>query len=57
MKNMKKKSELSSLILLGILSVIIFGLIKQKELFYIAIIQTGFCTALRAFLNDIKNNN
>jgi len=57
MKKMKKRSELADLMILNLFLVVLFGFLDQRELFFIAIIQTGLCTALRAFLNDRKNNN
>lgn len=54
---MKKRSELADLMILNLFLVVLFGFLDQRELFFIAIIQTGLCTALRAFLNDRKNNN
>jgi 5-bromo-4-chloroindolyl phosphate hydrolysis protein len=53
----KNRSELASLIMLNLVFIVVFGFLDQKELFFIAMIQAGLCTALRAFLNDSKNNN
>jgi len=53
----RKRSELADLMMLNLLAVIIFGILKREELFYIAIINAGLCTSLRAFLNDKKNGN
>ena len=53
----KNRNELVDLMTLNLVLIVVFGFLDQKELFFIAIIQAGLCAALRAFLNDSKNNN